>query len=301
MPATVIATRGIPASGKTTWVTEMLRTLPSGTAARINNDDLATMLYTDPWAHISPETSDLLASLRAQTLLTLLRSGYETVFIDNTNLSVSSLRDLESITLQHGAQFIVNDQFLRTPFDTAMQRNEARDNPVPSEVMRSMHRRAQALKPWKPLLAPLIQPYDNSPLLPPAYIFDIDGTLAHKHPDRDIYDGSKAHLDTPDPTLAPLVNLLSISAEIIIMSGRSEDHRDVTQHWLDTHIQFSLPLLMRRSRDYRPDWIVKYELFDEHVRDRYHVKAVFDDRDQVVRLWRDCLGLRTYQVADGDF
>ena len=57
---------------------------------------------------------------------------------------------------------------------------------------------------------------------------------------------------------------------------------------------------MRKNGDYRPDWEAKLELFNEHVRDRYNILAAFDDRNQVVKLWRQ-LGITTFQVADGNF
>jgi hypothetical protein len=58
-------------------------------------------------------------------------------------------------------------------------------------------------------------------------------------------------------------------------------------------------LLMRQAEDTRKDSIIKLELFNE-VKLDYYVVGVFDDRNQVVELWRD-LGLQCYQVADGDF
>lgn len=50
----------------------------------------------------------------------------------------------------------------------------------------------------------------------------------------------------------------------------------------------------------RKDSIAKHELFDEHIRDRYRIAFVLDDRDQVVKMWRS-LGLTVFQVADGTF
>jgi len=299
---TVVAVRGIPGSGKSHWSKQQFATAPSGAVARINNDDLSMMLFGSSYIDGGQDTANLLASLRAKTLSTLLTApSIQAIIIDNTNLSVKSLRALENITNQHGANFYVHDEFLTTPLELCLSRNAAREIPVPESVIVDMHRTAQTLKPWAYAITPKITPHEYNSSLPPVIIFDIDGTLAHKHPDRDIYDGSLAHLDHPDPTLIPLANLLSISYGIIVMTGRSEEHRDVTQTWLDTHIQPGLPLLMRRSGDFRSDWIVKYELFDEHIRDRYHVMAVFDDRDQVVNLWRNRLGIPTYQVAEGNF
>jgi hypothetical protein len=57
---------------------------------------------------------------------------------------------------------------------------------------------------------------------------------------------------------------------------------------------------MRDIYDSRRDSVVKREIFEREVRDRYHVVGVFDDRMQVVKMWRE-LGLTVFQVAEGDF
>jgi phosphoserine phosphatase len=49
----------------------------------------------------------------------------------------------------------------------------------------------------------------------------------------------------------------------------------------------------------RKDSIVKYEILQEIVKE-YFIPFVFDDRDQVVRMWREA-GLRCLQVASGNF
>jgi len=43
---------------------------------------------------------------------------------------------------------------------------------------------------------------------------------------------------------------------------------------------------MRAAGDMRKDLIVKRELFDRHIRDRYRIAFVLDDRDQVVQITR---------------
>jgi hypothetical protein len=50
----------------------------------------------------------------------------------------------------------------------------------------------------------------------------------------------------------------------------------------------------------RKDSVVKQELFDEHIRDIYDVVAVYDDRQQVVDMWR-AMGIDCFQVAPGNF
>ena len=42
------------------------------------------------------------------------------------------------------------------------------------------------------------------------------------------------------------------------------------------------------------------ELFNRHVKGRFDVRGVVDDREQVVRMWRE-KGLTVAQVAEGKF
>lgn len=86
------------------------------------------------------------------------------------------------------------------------------------------------------------------------------------------------------------------------MSGRTESCRHLTLSWLYMHLGADMfdALHMRAEGDGRPDYIVKGELFDKHVRHNYSVAGVYDDRTQVVEgLWR-AIGLQTYQVAKND-
>ena len=50
---------------------------------------------------------------------------------------------------------------------------------------------------------------------------------------------------------------------------------------------------------FMPDQILKKQMLDTFV-DINDVFLVVDDRDKVVKMWRD-LGLNTFQVAPGDF
>jgi predicted kinase len=299
---TVIAPRGIPASGKSTWVKEQLALAP-GSSVRINNDDLCTMLFGQPFVGHTPETGALLAQARETMLRLLLSQDHiNTVYIDNTNLQVRSLKALEKITHELGHEFFVEDRFLEVDTQTCVLRDEKRERPVGKEVIRKMARSVSGLKPWTYIAVPDIQPYDNTQDLPVCIIVDIDGTLANTHPDRDIYDDSKVHMDLPNAPVVDLVNKFydDSKTRVIVMSGRGDQCREQTEAWLIRHIGFN-ELHMRAAGDFRPDWIVKHELFQEHIAGKYRVFFVMDDRDQVVNLWRRRLQLPTFQVADGNF
>ena len=144
--------------------------------------------------------------------------------------------------------------------------------------------------------------YDSSDPLRPVrrIICDIDGTLAI-HAERGPYDMEKLHTDVPNDAVDLVLRSLYHSGlGIILMSGRDEKYREATERWLERYLIPYDELHMRPRGDVRSDDIVKLELFDKHVRDRYWPWLVLDDRDRCVYLWRR-LGLTTWQVAPGDF
>lgn len=141
----------------------------------------------------------------------------------------------------------------------------------------------------------------------PIYIFDLDGTLANcRHrvpliPDWDAFFGACSE-DAPIWPVIQTAKRLSNSAEVWIVSGRNEQARNATVHWLESH---TLPIgwlkFMRAHKDHRPDDEVKREwLHSLAAEDRERIVAVFDDRDRVVNMWRE-EGLPCFQVAPGDF
>ena len=135
----------------------------------------------------------------------------------------------------------------------------------------------------------------------PVVLFDLDGTLALRTV-RGPYDWLEAASDTPNgPVVTILQSLAATGHGIIYVSGRPEEARALTEEWIEREIGVLAPLFMRPSGDSRKDTVVKREIYEVHIRPLYDVVAVFDDRTQVVRMWREQLGLPCFQVADGDF
>jgi hypothetical protein len=153
---------------------------------------------------------------------------------------------------------------------------------------------------------------DDGPVPTPVIIADIDGTVAINDGHRGHFDWHKVGLDKPNEAVCELVKELCQWTEIIFMSGRMEQCREQTAAWIEQHIvarqwpaNYSMhvenKLFMRADGDNRADDIVKRELYDAHIAGRYKVRFVLDDRDKVVRMWREDLGLTCLQVAPGDF
>ena len=152
----------------------------------------------------------------------------------------------------------------------------------------------------------------------PLYIFDLDGTLAlidhRKHildevDDRQRWRRFYAACDEDQPNI-PIVSILETlrhaGCDVWIFSGRSDEVRDKTVKWLTEHTSFmsrdlDTALVMRRAGDYTADDKLKQRWLNGLLPDdRSRLKAVFEDRDRVVAMWREN-GVACLQVAAGDF
>jgi len=281
---TLIMTKGLPASGKTTWAKQQK-------AKRVNKDDLRAMIDNGKW---SKENEQLILIIRDILITNFLGHGYD-VIVDDTNLHPKHEKNLKELADSLGVYFTVRD-FTDVPLETCLERDRKRPNYVGEKVIKQMYRQFLAPKEEKKDVAQ----YKNNGNLPWVVICDIDGTLAHMS-GRSPYEWPRVGEDTVDTTVADLIRLeSSLGTPIIVFSGRDAICRQETIKWLkDNNIPFD-ELWMRRQDDNRKDSIVKAELFDEFVRGKYNVKYVLDDRNQVVDMWR-AMGLKCLQVEPGDF
>ena len=143
-------------------------------------------------------------------------------------------------------------------------------------------------------------------------IFDLDGTLALIDKRRDVstkdngkmdwdkfFDPDNIQLDLPNTDVVKMADLLSNNHRIWILSGLSDVTYQATVDWLNKHDIWFDNLIMRpQNHLYKPDNDLKQMWLDSIGVD--NVAMVFDDRQQVVDMWRDN-GLTCFQVADGDF
>jgi hypothetical protein len=140
---------------------------------------------------------------------------------------------------------------------------------------------------------------DGAPL---AIIVDLDGTYALMG-DRDPYDASRAEVDALNAVVHSIVQAYKRdpTRQLILCSGRQSEHRGATERWLAKHDIAYDELFMRETGDFRKDTVVKREIFERNIREKYNVEWVLDDRASVVDMWRNELGLVCLQVAEGAF
>lgn len=153
-------------------------------------------------------------------------------------------------------------------------------------------------------------------------IFDLDGTLADiekrrakaTKPDGKLnwkvfFDPENIKLDEPNhPVIQMAQSLAETGHKIAIFSGRSKATKDVTRDWLK---QYNIPYSILKMRPtshpwaFMPDEKLKQDWFNHlfvypENKSEAEVVAVFDDRDKVVKMWRE-IGLTCMQVAPGNF
>jgi len=168
-------------------------------------------------------------------------------------------------------------------------------------------------------------------------IFDLDGTLAiiekrrlkagsasgtNPTPDNmdwDVFfDAENIKLDEPNEPVIKMAQMFAKEGyKIVIFSGRNDRSFYTTEEWLEKYkVPYDLLVLRpdkfkedswpiaegnsaTKEMRYMPDEILKKKMLDTFV-DIDDVFLVVDDRDKVVKMWRE-LGLNTFQVAPGNF
>jgi predicted kinase len=136
---TLLVLQGLPASGKSTYAKELLAARPVGSAVRINNDDLATMLFGDAYAR-SEYSAQLLGKVRADMVRQAFRSHVQLVIVDNTNLNPKTVDGLKRLAASCNARFELDSSFLEVPLEVCIARNATRPSPVPEKVILEMAR-----------------------------------------------------------------------------------------------------------------------------------------------------------------
>ena len=145
-----------------------------------------------------------------------------------------------------------------------------------------------------------------------AIIVDIDGTLANNSHRKDLAIQKRwgefvaqSGNDEPFQFALDILDLaIAKGWTILYVTGRSDKYASLTALWLQEKAGMSnsvdFKLFMRKEEDLREDTIVKSEIYDNEIRDKWDVQFAMDDRSRIVKMWRD-KGIVTLQVAEGNF
>lgn len=292
----LILTRGLPASGKTSWAEQKVRE-SNGEFVNINRDDIRQMLFgcSDYSKYRFSREKERLVTETQRTLFGLAVANKKSVIVSDTNLNPGTIKDWKDTATDWNYEYTQKD-FFDVSIDELIKRDAGREKTVGSSVILGMYTKYYLdIHGFKSAAKKRSDLSD-------AIIVDIDGTVADMKGKRSPYEWDKVDLDTPHYDIIKLVETLAENNKVIFLSGRDGSCLNKSIEWLNKHtnLEGNYDIFQRRINDTRADYLVKYELYNEYIRNKYNVTMVIDDRDQVVRLWR-ALGLRCIQVADGNF
>jgi predicted kinase len=285
----VIFTKGIQASGKSTWACEFVKNHQD--YKRINRDSFRFMLsdYT-----FDDRNEKLVTKLEDDATYRLIDEGYNLV-LDNMHLNKKSLdtkiRDIKQYCEQIPIDFLYEIKEFPITLGEAVIRDAKRERPVGKNVIKSTWQKYEIeLKQMIERAKPKVE-IDNK--LPWCVLCDIDGTLSNSS-QRRIFDETSAYNDLVIEQVKIILQSVSnnnrsngskVCPYIFIVSGRKDSCYGLTYDWISDSGIPCKNLFMRKAEDNRKDTIVKSEIYEEHIKGKYNVLAVFDDRPSVIDMW----------------
>lgn len=293
-----ICTKGLSFSGKSTWAREEAERL--GNCVIITKDDIRQEMGADLVKGIRVKEGKVIAR-RDEMIMDALKKGQNIISAD-TNFAhkvdhIANMKALVYPKYRNEYDFEVKD-FTDVPFDEIIKRVKKTDRPEGADYW------MRVVKDQKNRFTPPVKHYQK-----PDYflankdncvIFDLDGTLAFMN-GRSPFDDAKCGEDIPNYPMVQIAKMFGDSEQmtVICLSGRDEGRaRKATENWLAAHgINYDF-LFMRQAGDRRRDSIIKREIYEREIKDKYLVYAVFDDRPQVCReLWAE-EGLPLFQFGN---
>ncbi len=291
----------MPASGKTTWALDYLR--KHADAVRVGRDSFRDMFRNEPKCEIKLES--MITELVVESVHKSLKFGFD-VLLDNTNLKISHINDIiRAVEYDCDVCF----QVFAVPPKVCVERNYKRD---PKERVddQSMEKMAADYKiimdsdtfidrkrkpEWK---RPRIKYVFEHGEFPTCVIFDIDGTIAYMV-NRTPYCWDKVDRDNPIEIVIEQMRFHRAAGRfIVLVSGRDEESRQLTEDWLKFYDIPYDDLFMRPLGSWEKDTVVKRRIYQEQIEPKYNVLCAYDDRLSVIKMWHK-LGVFVFCVNQG--
>lgn len=285
----VIITRGLPASGKSTYARRWVSRDRSN-RVQVEKDQIRkdARLFKGEYNHKRGDEKIVLRE-RDRIIRQALEQG-KSVVVSDTNLFNKHVTQITEIANEFKARVEVKD-FLDIPLAELIERDSKREESVGEQVIRKMFH--QNLKTLPTFLR-------HDPNLDYVVVCDIDGTLTMGPKGRSAYEWKKVGNDDINlGTSAIIDGINSIGLyKVLLFSGRDEVCRPETEEWLERHGIDYEALYMRPHGSNEKDTVIKANMIESHIKGKYNVLLWMDDRPQIVRMLNDVYGINVMALGD---
>ena len=310
----IILTRGIQASGKSTWAVNWVKEDPLN-RIRYNNDALRDMsgVYWPENSKALKKREDIIYKEKKNWVWNCMLAGYDIV-IDNMNFNPKEKEFVDNLIKEFnennsndsGWVYSVEYKNFFIPVEECIRRDAMRPNPIGAKTIKDTHRR------YRDTIASILN-YEyveslkkNDENKKNCIIVDIDATLCFNTNGRPYFGAGAAEGmkdDLPCMQTIDLVNryLKDPDTAVIILTGRedSTDIRTATENWLKEHLDGTPDkILLRPLKNYSSGQDCKYKMYQDFIEPYYNVLFVLEDSTKVVNMWREH-GLICLQCNDG--
>ena len=288
----LIICRGIQGSGKSTWAKAWAKEDPKH-RVRFNWDDMRNMMG-EYWVP-ERENTGILKTLRAMFLNEMMDKGWDIV-VDNMNLNPKDWEFYEGFVKNHNekgkTQYEIEYQDFFTPVEECIRRDSMRPNPIGADVIRATWKRYRHFIICKQIEDKYYGQIPYNTEKKDCILVDMDSTLCANLTRRPFYeDGWKEKLiyDSPILGTVSIVRAMRMTGtcDIIILTGRREDGREITEEWLETYRVPYTKLYMRGIKDYSKGEVFKEKILKEEILPNYNVLFAIDDDNKCVDMFRN--------------
>jgi len=289
-----VVTKGLSFSGKSTWAKEKIAELGAENVVHVEKDQIRKEMGADLVKGIRVKENKVIQK-RNEMIMDALKKGKHIINSD-TNLSdranhIENMKALVYPKYRDEYTFIVED-FTHVPFEEILERVKKTDRIEGSEFWEKVVKDQRN----KFMETPYMEQDEN---LEKIILSDSDGCI-NNVVNRSPYDGSNLHNDTPNEIVVDYLRMMKERGfKIVIMSGLEDKYQENRENWYKAHGVPYDELYMRKAGDSRKDSIIKRELFDEHIRDKYYVFCLIEDRMQMREMYTN-MGLSHKMFSIGN-
>lgn len=304
----IILTRGIQASGKSTFADKWVKEKPTE-RIRINWDSLRNM-FGEYWVE-SREKLGVIRDMTDAFFKAPMEKGWD-IIMDNMNLNPKGWKEMQNRIDKYNSTHteyhysLKFEDFFDVSVEECIRRDSLRPHPIGESVIKRTYRQ------YRNFIATELNKRQYNSFIPyddkkeDCILVDMDATLCFNLQGRPFYGEGAADTmaaDVPCEQMCKLVNkyIADDKVEVFILTGREDtpEIRKATETWLKNNLIGNVDaVFMRPMKDYSKGPDCKYNIYKTFIAPKYNVLFVLEDSSKVVKMWRNN-GIMCLQPNDG--